>query len=87
MAEPAIYESNALVENRLNECVARIENKLDVDVLAFSGPFYSGADLFIRDAIEWRKQQKPKRKKLAFFLETNGGYIEISQRINPLIMR
>jgi membrane-bound ClpP family serine protease len=47
----------------------------------FSGHIYHNADLFIRDAIEWRKQKKPKKNKLVFFLETGGGYIEVVQRI------
>ncbi|MBN2210798.1 MAG: hypothetical protein JW709_05315 [Sedimentisphaerales bacterium] len=85
MKEPEAYEANALVELKLNECLGEIENYLNSDVLVFSGPIYSGADLFIRDAIEWRKKQRPKRKKLSFFLETTGGYIEIAQRIASIL--
>lgn len=87
MAESQPYEANALVINKLDECVDRIESELGADLLAFSGPIYSGADLFIRDAIEYRKHQRPKRNKLAFFLETTGGYIEIAQRIATILRK
>lgn len=81
MAEAETIKVNTLVESELDARVKKLEDKLSADVLAFSGRIAFGADLAIRDAIEWRKQQKPKRKKLAFFLETEGGYIELTQRI------
>lgn len=87
MVEPEAYEANALVENKLHECAKALETKLSADGLAFSGPIYGGADLFIRDAIEFRKQQRPKRSKLAFFLETTGGYIEVAQRIATVLRK
>jgi hypothetical protein len=85
MVESKAIEANELVEERLNESIADLEEKLSADVLAFLGSLYYRADLFIRDAIEWRKQQKPKRTKLVFFLETNGGYIEVVQRIAHIL--
>lgn len=87
MEESAIYEANALVEQKLNDCIDGIEKYLNSDVLVFSGPIYSGADVFIRDAVEQRKQQRPKRAKLSFFLETSGGYIEIAQRIATILRK
>lgn len=87
MAELEAYEANALVEQKLNECVDALEIKLNADVLAFSGAIYYGADLLIREAVEWRKQQRPKKNHLAFFLETTGGYIEVVQRIVTVLRR
>ena len=87
MAEPEAYEANALVESKLHDCIEALEKKLIADVLAFSGPIYTSADLVIRDAIEWRKQQRPTRRKLAFFLETSGGFIESAQRIATVLRR
>ena len=81
MAEAETIKVDTLVESELDARVKKLEDKLSADVLVFSGRIAFGADLVIRDAIEWRKQQKPKRKKLAFFLETEGGYIELTQRI------
>jgi hypothetical protein len=85
MTESKAIEANELVEERLNESVDNLEKILSADILAFSGGIYYRADLFIRDAIEWRKTQKPRRNKLAFFLETDGGYIEIAQRIANIL--
>ncbi|MGD0597933.1 MAG: serine dehydrogenasease [Sedimentisphaerales bacterium] len=81
MAAQNPTDANVIVAQKLNGCLEKLENKLDANALVFSGSIYSNADLFIRDAVEWRKQIKPKKNKLAFFLETNGGYIEVVQRI------
>ena len=81
MVEPDVGEANVLVENKLNTYAEELEKKLNADILAFSGYIYHRADLFLRNTIEWRKQQKPTKSKLAFFLETGGGYIEVVQRI------
>jgi membrane-bound ClpP family serine protease len=81
MSEAETSKVDTLVESELDARVKKLEDKLSADVLAFSGRIAYGADLAIRDAIEWRQEQKPKRKKIAFFLETGGGYIEIAQHI------
>ncbi len=70
--------SNFTVEHQLDICVIDLEKELDADCLAFIGPIFYGADDVIRDAIEERTD---KKRKLAFFLETQGGYIEVVQRI------
>lgn len=87
MFEPETYEANALVEKTLNECAEALETKLSAHVLAFSGPIYRGANLFIRDAIESRKRNRPQRSKLAFFLETSGGFIEVAQRVATVLRK
>jgi len=81
MAERNIKDANILVADKLNSFVEELENRLGSHVLTFSGHIYQNADLFIRDAVEERKQKKPRRSKLAFFLETSGGFIEVVQRI------
>ena len=81
MAEQGPTDANVLVATKLNGYIETLEDKLSAHVLTFSGHIYHNADLFIRDAIEQRKQKKPKKSKLVFFLETSGGYIEVVQRI------
>ncbi len=81
MAEAETIKVDTIVESELDARVKKLEDKLSADVLAFSGRIAYDADLVIRDAVEWRKQQTTKRKKLAFFLETQGGYIELTQHI------
>jgi membrane-bound ClpP family serine protease len=78
MARTAPASSNELVESQLNALVSVLEKTLDGDVLVFVGPIYFGVDDVIREGLESRKA---KREKLIVVLETNGGYIEVVQRI------
>lgn len=55
MAEAETIKVDTLVESELDARVKKLEDKLSADVLAFSGRIAFGADLVIRDAIEWRK--------------------------------
>lgn len=87
MDETTPTEANALIEEKLNSYVVALENKLGADVLSFSGYIYHRSDLFLRDTVEWRKEQKPTRNNLAFFLETGGGYIEVVQRIVNILRK
>ena len=70
--------SNGLVEDQLTRLAKSLERRLAADVLIFSGPIMTGVDELMRNGLEARKQ---KRDKLAFLLETPGGYIEVAQRI------
>ncbi len=81
MAEQSPTDANILVATQLNRDIEALEDELNAHVLTFSGNIYHNADLLIRDAIEQRKEKKPKKNKLVFFLETGGGYIEVAQRI------
>lgn len=81
MVEQSLTDANVLVATKLDSYIKAFEDKLGAHVITFLGQIYQNADLFIRDAIEQRKQKKPKRSKLVFFLETSGGYIEVVQRI------
>ena len=81
MAGQSLSDANSIIEGELDTIIEKLEKRLNSHLLAFSGRITYGADLVIRDAIEWRKQQKPKSKNLALFLETGGGYIEVAQRI------
>ena len=87
MAIPLESDSDAVVEEQLNSTVEKLEEKLQADVLSYSGRIYVGAELLIRDALEWRRKQRPKRKNLACFLETGGGYIDVAQRIANILRK
>jgi Serine dehydrogenase proteinase len=54
------------------------------DALAFCGPIAHGIDDYIRDAIEANEE---RREKLIVILETDGGYIEIAERIANIFRR
>jgi ClpP class serine protease len=66
------------VEQQLHDSLAKIEDKVDADVLGFSGSIYYGVEDFVRDAVEKRS---PKRERLLVIIDTNGGLIEVAQRM------
>ena len=86
MADLNQIRVHTFVERQLDILAGEIEKKLDADVMAIVGPIYPPLDDAVRQAIESRKQQQtvtqaPQRKKLAIVLETNGGIIEVVERI------
>lgn len=72
---------NTVVERQLDGLAAAIEKKLNADVMAIVGPIYSGLDEFVRSAIEARKTVGPVRQSLAIVLDTDGGIIEVVERM------
>ena len=71
-------EANTIVEEQLNELAVKLEDCFSADVLGYIGSLLVGADELIRDGIE---AIHPKRDRLLFLLETNGGFIETVERI------
>lgn len=73
---------NAFVESQLDRLAGEIEKKLEADAMAIVGPIYPGVDEAVRQAIESRKQRgAPLRRKLAIILDTDGGIIEVVERM------
>jgi len=73
---------NTFVESQLDRLAGEIEKKLDLDVMAVVGPIFPGLDDAVRQAIEARKQQGAGLKKgLAIVLDTDGGIIEVVERM------
>jgi membrane-bound ClpP family serine protease len=71
--------SDRIVENLLDQKLADIESAFGrVDALAFLGPLTSSADTLVRIALE---QVSKRRPGLLVLLETDGGYIEVVERI------
>lgn len=73
--------SNKVIEDQLDERLVALEKHLNSDVIFFRGGISFGADDRIRAAIESRKKKKPK---LTVILETEGGFIEVAQRMADL---
>jgi membrane-bound ClpP family serine protease len=71
--------ANNIVEQQLHHHLTELENALHADALAFYGPIYYQVESYIRDAIEAQGPQKKGR--LVVVLETEGGSIEVTQRI------
>jgi membrane-bound ClpP family serine protease len=84
MAETDQIRVNTFVETQLDRLAADLERRLDADVMAIVGPIYPGLDDGVRIAIETCKQNTPtanQRNNLAVVLETNGGIIEVVERM------
>lgn len=70
--------ANDILESLINTFAKELEGHLDGDIITYRGPMRPPIDEMIRNVIEAREQ---KRKKLVFVLETNGGYIDVVDRI------
>ena len=76
--------ANAIIEGQLDTHIQAIEDAFGADVLAFCSPIVHGVEDYLRDVVE---DVDPRREKLAVILETEGGYIEIAERIANIIRR
>lgn len=62
----------------LQEQLSKLEAKLDADVLACIGPIVPGLDDLVRQAVE---SLDSKTSRLVVVLDTNGGVIEVVERM------
>ena len=74
-------DANDFIERQLDDRIRAIEECLEGDAIAYSGPLIGGVDDVIRDTMEYKANQQPLRERLIFLLTTNGGYIETVARI------
>ena len=74
--------SDKVVEAELDERIQAIETLLKADdAISFVGNILFGLDNTFRDQVEGMADNKKKKNKLAVILETDGGYIEVVERI------
>lgn len=74
----AEQDSNRIIEGQLDLRLKAIQDTTSGDVLTFMG----GIDELAYDAIKEAVEDiKPRADKLVVLLETNGGFIEIAERI------
>ncbi|MBM4033507.1 MAG: serine dehydrogenasease [Planctomycetes bacterium] len=67
-----------LVQNQLVRRLSAIEAILDADLMAIMGPLVPGLDQRVRIAIEMKKR---RRRTLAIILYTEGGVVEVVERM------
>jgi len=79
--------ANEFVEEQLHRQIAELEDKFKAHVITFCGAILFGVDDLLRLAIEKKCQQEPRRQKIVVILTTNGGYIEVVQRIVATLRR
>ena len=73
-----------VVRKAVADSLNDLEQHMNADVFFYCGPIVYGTDRLIRDAVETMQTRKDK---LLFVLETNGGYIEVVQRIADTLRR
>jgi hypothetical protein len=78
MTDPLVHSSNQIIEGQLSERIMELETVLDADVITYIGRIDDLAHSVIKDVLD---SCPPKRKRLALFLETPGGFIESTERI------
>lgn len=84
MIGPMPLNANEFIEHQLDQRASALQELLNGDVLAFSGPIVGGVDDVFRDVVEAKRQQQPidqRSDRLIVVLTTPGGYIEVVQRI------
>ncbi len=76
----------ACLESRLDQLAEDIERRIDSDVMAIVGPIYPGLEADVRFAIETRiKSGEKRRSSLAVVLQTDGGVVEVVERMVHVI--
>jgi hypothetical protein len=73
--------ANVIVSEQLRKNAESLEQAMNAHVLTWWGPIQPPGDHLIRQAVEHRIDQGPRKRRLAFILQTNGGYIESAERI------
>ncbi len=76
--------ANVIIIEQLRERIRTLESITDGDVIVVCAPIRFGLDGVIRGAIE---RLPKRRRKLSVILETEGGYIEVAQRIAQIFRR
>ena len=77
-ASESIVGVDSLIKSQLDDNIKRLETTLDRDVLAFVGRIMGGVDELVRDAVESFPE---RRSGLAVILDTEGGVVEIVERM------
>ena len=73
--------ANLLVSEQLKKNAADLEKALDAHLLTWFGPIQPPVDQLIKNAVEHRVKQRPRKRTLAVLLQTGGGYIETAERM------
>jgi hypothetical protein len=66
------------IKNQLDQHLEQIGVCLDADIISMIGPIFPNREIAIRDVIEGLH---PRQKCLGIILDTNGGVVEVVERI------
>lgn len=83
MAGGVPTNANDFIEQQLRERITELERLFDADVLCITAPIIFGLDDYIRVAVEELRSNSARQEqpRLAVILTTEGGVIEVVQRI------
>ena len=80
-----LEKANDIVENSLKDANKALGKKLDAQVIIFRSPLLIGVDDEMRECIEGlvdlETKEEHRKLRLCVLIETNGGYIEVAERI------
>ena len=80
--DPSVpLSANDFIEQQLDERLCALEEHFSSHALSFRGPLVGGVDDIVRASVELRRMEQDGVDRLVVVLTTNGGYIEIVQRI------
>lgn len=77
-------KSDDIIQQLLVEKCKKLEDQLNGEVILIRAPMMFGIDDLVRREIEAISSIKGKRDQLVVVLETNGGSIEVVERINDV---
>jgi len=81
-----ITTSNHYIEHELHQRLSQLEVTMNTDVLTVVAPMYAGIDDIVRTFVEEIGSEGSKRSKdLSIVLETDGGSIEVVERIADVL--
>jgi len=80
--------ANVIVSEQLKKNAIDLEKAMAAHVVTWWGPIQPPVDQLIKQAVEHRVRQGPRRaKRLAMVLQTPGGYIETAERIANILRK
>ena len=77
---PEPVRVDAVIEKQMDHLSAAISQILEADVIGIIAPIFPGLETIVRRALEENKIDK-RSEKLAIVIDTNGGVIEIVDRM------
>ncbi len=83
------FSANDLIDFHLQQFNESLAKHTSSDVLMIRSPMYSGLDDRVRQTVEKLCQSsgRAKKQKLTVLLETNGGFVEVVERIHNVFRK
>ena len=73
------------IKNILQNKTKDLEQILEAHVIFFYGPIQQGVETIFKDSVERLKFENTKQKRIAIFLNTGGGIVEIVEKLVDII--